>query len=231
MRTLFKFTLPMMGIFMTSVLSWGNNQKTWIVFPVLLIVLYLGAAEIRMEGKHIYYRYFFSWRILPDDILDARCTLLPALGYIRFRHFFPPFGLLFYIVERGSGRFIPFRRTAFMQRMLSFSHSQQNEVNPRIENDVKAGKVTRKARLAIVLYPVAGMLTGMLIPVPWQHWTPHANQSLLLHILQIQQHPAVLCFYAGVLAVLIIRNRSHAFANFGLAFVIGTIVVHLAHVL
>jgi hypothetical protein len=231
MRMLFKFTLPIMGIFMTFALAWGNNQKAWIVFPVLLFTLYLSAAEIRMEGKHIYYRYFFSWRILPDDILDARCTLLPAIGYIRFRHFFPPFGLLLFIVERDSGTFIPFRRTAFMQTMLSVPHSLQNEVNPRIDNDVNVGKVTRKDRLSRVFYLVAGMLAGILIPVPWQYWTPHANQSLLSHFLQIQLYPAVLCFYAGVLAVLIIRNRFHDFANFGLAFVIGTIVAYLARVL
>lgn len=229
MRTLFKFILPLMGIFMTSVLLWGNDQKIWAVFPVLLIALYLGAADIRTEGKHIYYRYFFSWKKLPDDISDVRCTLLPALGYMRFRHFLPPLGLLFFIVERGSGKFVPFRRTASMQSMLSPSHLGQNELNSRIDNDVKADKVKKKARLSRVLYPVAGLLAGMLIPVPWQHWTPPVNQSFLWHFMLIQQHPAVLFFYAGVLVVLTFRNRFHGPASLGLGFLIGTIVAHLAH--
>jgi len=230
MRALFKFILPLMGIFMTSALLWGNDQKAWAVFPTILIALYLSAADIRVEGKHLYYRHFFSWRRLPDDVADVRCSFFPALGYVRFRHFLPPLGLLFFIVERGSDRFIPFRRTAFMQSMLS--PLRPGEVNLRIDRDVEdveVDKESRKARLARTLYPAVGLLAGMLIPVPWQHWTSPVDQSLFSRFLQIQQYPAVLCFYVVVLVVLTIRKRFHRPATFGLAFLIGTIVAHLAH--
>lgn len=228
MRTMFKFILPLMGIFMTSVLLWGNDQKVWAVFPAVLIALYLGAADIRIEGKHLYYRHFFSWKRLPDDIADVRCSVFPTLGYVRFRHFLPPLGLLFFIVERGSDRFIPFRRTAFMQRMLS--PSQHSEVRLRIDRDVEGDKENRKSRLAKTLYSAAGLLTGMLTPVPWQHWTLPENHRLLSRFLQIQQHPAVLCLYAITLIVLTIRNNFRRLITFGLAFLIGTIVAYLAHV-
>ncbi|QOY91459.1 hypothetical protein [Paludibaculum fermentans] len=85
MRALFKFLLPLMGICMTSVLLFGNEQKAWAVFPAVLIALYLSAADIRLEGEHRYYRHFVSWGKLPDDVVDVRCSLLPALGYVRFR--------------------------------------------------------------------------------------------------------------------------------------------------
>lgn len=117
MRMLFKYMLPMMCFLGTSVLLWGDEHVMWSVFPFLLIALYISAAEIRINGKQIYYRRFISWKKLPDDVADVRCSVFPALGYVRFRHFLPPLGLLFFIVERGSDRFIPFRRTALMQRM------------------------------------------------------------------------------------------------------------------
>jgi hypothetical protein len=230
MRTLFKFILPSMGGFMTLVLLWGNNQKVWAVLPTLLIATYLGAADIRMEGKHIYYRHFFSWQKLPHDVSDVRCSLLPALGYIRFRHFSPPFGILFFIVERGSERFVPFRRTALMQSMVSPSHLRKVELNLPIDTDPETDKANRKALFAQAFFPAAGILAGVLVPVPWQHWTSPVNQTLLSRFLQIQHNPAVLGLYVVVLVALTIRNRSHGATSFGLAFLIGTIVAHLAHV-
>jgi hypothetical protein len=225
MRMLFKFIMPSIGIFMISVLLWGNDQKVWAVFPAILIALYLGAADIRMNGKHLYYRYFFSWKRLPNDIADVRCSVFPALGYVRFRHFVPPLGLLFFIVERDSDRFIPFRRTAFMNSMLS--QLRQSKVDLRIDRVVQ---VDKKNYLARTLYAVAGLLAGMLTPVPWQHWTLPKNHSLLSRFLQIQQCPEVLCLYAIALIVLAIRNRFRGLIVFGLAFLIGTIAAYLAHV-
>jgi hypothetical protein len=227
MRTLFKFILPLMGLFIVSVLLWGNEQKTWSVCPVLLIVLYMSSADIRIDGKQIYYRHFVSWKKLPDDIADIRCSLFPALGYIRFRHFLPPFGLLVFIVERGSGRFIPFHRTAFMTTMLSRSNPQQNEMSAKSEEE--ENEATRSGRLTSVLLPVMGILIGILIPVPWQHWTAPVDKGLLSRFLQFQQYPAVMSCYAGVLVLLILWNRFRSFVNFGLAFLIGTIIAHLGH--
>jgi hypothetical protein len=218
-----------MGLFMTFALLWGDNRRAWVVLPLLLITLYLTAADIRVEGQHFYYRFFFSWRKLPSDVSDARCTLLPALGYVKFRHFFPPFGLLFFIVERGTGSFIPFRRTSFMQAMLSVSPSRDNQAVVNVDSEVSEVKVTKKRSLSRVLFPAVGILIGMLIPVPWQHWSTPGDQSNLSQFVQFQLHPAILGPYAVVLAVFIIRNRSHHFANCGIGFVIGSIVAHLVH--
>lgn len=228
MRVLFKFTLPLMGLFMIFALLWGDNRRGWVVLPLLLIALYLTAADIRVEGQRIYYRFFSSWRKLPDDVSDARCSLLPALGYVRFRHFFPPFGLLFFIVERGTGRFIPFRRTTLMQTMLSVSPSRDNRAI-NFDRDAYEVQVTKKGSFSRVLFPILGILIGVLIPVPWQHWSALGDQSLLSRFVQFQLHPAILGSYAVLLAVLIVRNRSHHFANCGVAFVIGSIVAHLVH--
>jgi hypothetical protein len=229
MRALFKFTLPLMGLFMTFVLLWGDNRRAWIVLPLLLISLYITAADMRMEGQHIYYRFFFSWRKLPGDIADARCTLLPALGYVKFRHFFPPFGLLFFIVERGTGRFIPFRRTTFMQTMLSVSPSRDNESLVNTKSNISEAQETKKTSFSRVLFPVVGILIGMLVPVPWQHWSTSGGQGIISRLVHFQLHPAILGSYAVVLAVLLSRNRSQHFANCGVGFVIGSIVAHLIH--
>jgi hypothetical protein len=229
MRVLFKFTLPLMGLFMTFALLWGDNRRAWVILPLLLIALYITAADMRMEGPNIYYRYFFSWRKLPGDISDARCTLLPALGYVKFRHFCPPFGLLFFIVERGTGKFIPFRRTNFMQEMLSASPARGNESPANTKSNLGEAQQTKKASVSRVLFPVVGILVGMLVPVPWQHWSTSGDQGIISRLVQFQLHPAILAVYALVLAVLIFRNRSQHFANCGVGFVIGSIVAHLVH--
>lgn len=229
MRTLFKFTLPLMGLFMTFALLWGDNRRAWVVLPLLLIALYITAADMRMEGQDIYYRFFFSWRKLPGDISDARCSLFPALGYVKFRHFFPPFGLLFFIVERGTGRFIPLRRTTFMQEMLSASPSRNSESLADSKSNVSEAQQTKKPSLSRVLFPAVGILVGMLVPVPWQHWSTLGDQGIISRLVQFQLHPAILGVYAVVLAVLIFRNRSQHFANCGVGFVIGSIVAHLVH--
>ncbi len=227
MRALFKFILPLMGLLGTSVLLWGDEHKVWSVFPFLLIVLYVSAAEIRMDGKQVYYRRFISWRKLPDDVSDVRCSLFPALGYIKFRHFLSPFGVLFFIAERGYGRFIPFRRTAFMLAMLSPSNPQQSKNDN--ETEKAEDDQTRKSGLLRVLVLIAGMIVGILIPVPWQHMVTPANNGLLSRFLDVQQHPAVLSFYVGLLILLIIWNKFHNFVNFGLAFIVGSILAHLGH--
>lgn len=227
MRAIFKFILPLMGLFMAFALLWGDNRRGWVVLPLLLIALYITAADMRIEGQHIYYRCFFSWRKVPCDVCDARCSLLPALGYVKFRHFFPPFGLLFFIVERGTGRFIPFRRTAFMQRMLSVSPSRDSEAVVNGDSDVSGGPETKKASLSRVLFPVVGILVGMLIPVPWQHWSNPGDHGIITRLVQFQLLPAVLGSYAVILVILLIINRSHRFANCGVGFVVGSIVAHL----
>jgi hypothetical protein len=230
MRTIFKFVLPLMCTFMVMGLLWGNDRKSWAVLPILLILLYLGAAELRVEGKHILYRRFFSWKELPDDVSDMRCTILPALGYVRFRRFMPPLGVLFFIVERDSGRFVPFQRTASMQRMLSAPHLRQDGVTPPLDNHIKEGKANGKSRLVWVLSSTAGLVAGILIPVPWQRWASTMDGSPLSRFLLIQQHPAILCLYALLLVALVIQDRFRSPASFGLAFVIGTVVSHLSHV-
>lgn len=229
MRTLFKFVLPTMAAFMITMLSWGNDQRMWIVIPTILILLYLSAAELRIEGNHTFYRRFLAWRELPQDITDVRCSLLPALGYIRFRRFMPPFGVLIFIVERGYGRFVPFRRMATMQSMLSAIQLRPDGVDSQFDN-FKSEEMDHKSRVIWVLSSIAGLIAGIAIPVPWQQWVISANQSIISRLLQIQLHPVILSLYAIVLVGLIIQDRFRSAASFGLAFLIGTVIAHLAHV-
>lgn len=229
MRAIFKVALPLMGIFMTSVLLVGNQQKAWAILPGIFIALYISAAEIRLKERQFYYRHFISWRRLPDDIADARCSILPALGYIRFRHFSPPFGILFFIVERGSGRFIPFQRTALMQRMLSALPMDKVRLPTSYPLKAARGSIGSDL-LAPTLYPIAGLAFGMIVPMPWQNWTAPTGHDLLARILQLQQNSVILSLYVVVLAMLAIYHRRHGPASFAITFLIGTIVAHLARI-
>jgi hypothetical protein len=231
MRAVFKFFLPLMGILSLSIMLWGNDKKAWAILPTLVIILYATAADLRMKGEHIYYRYFLSWKKLPKDISDVRCTLLPALGYIRFKHFFPPFGLLFFIVEYDWGIFIPFQRTTTMQYMISHLRLPQNEANHLINNDIKADQINSKTRILRVLYPLAGLIAGILMPVPWQpNFATPMKSDLISLYLRIEQNSTFLFIYSAVLVVLIIRNKFHPFINFVLAFSLGAVVANLAHI-
>ncbi len=229
MRSVFKFMMPAMGTFMVIVLLYGNPIKIWAIVPVLLIALYFTAAELRVEGKHIYYRRAFSWRKLPDDITDAHCSLFPVLGCIKFRHFVPPWGRLYYIVEFDEGTFIPFRKTAFMQTMLSPPYMRQETIKPRPDENDSAEKMNERTRLTWVLSSIAGLMVGILIPVPWQHETPFVISDTFTRFLLIQRNYIFLVLCAAILIGLIIRFRARGFASVWLAFLIGIIVSHLAH--
>lgn len=228
MRTLYKFILPLMGIFMVSTLLWGNHKKAWAVFPLILIALYLSAAELRIEGKHIYYRHFFLWKRLPNDVADVRCSIFPALGYVRFRHFYPPLGLLFYVVERDSRKFIPFRRTASMESMLvSIPQIEINLHDDSIDQIGAGGNISGNAD---VVYVAFGVLAGVLVPVPWQHFIVPTNHSFIARVLQVQLCNVSLCFDFAILVVFIYLNRSRRLAVFGLSFLLGTIVARLCDI-
>jgi hypothetical protein len=230
MRTIFKFALPLMGTFLVAGLLWGNDKKSWAILPGLLILVYLSAAELRVEGQHISYRRLFSWKKLPDDVSDMRCTPLPALGYVAFRRFMPPLGVLFFIVERESGRFVPFQRTASMLHALSAIRLRQGIITPSFDDQAKEGKGKGRHRPVWAVFSTLSLFLGIVIPVPWQSWTSTmAQHGFISRLLLIQLNPLMLCLYMLALVTFIIRDRFGSPASIGLAFLIGTIVSHLYH--
>lgn len=114
-RDIFKVAIPILGTFVTILFIPGTEDMTFLLFPIFLIALYAGAAELRDDGKRITFRRIWGWKRLPSDIVVARCTLLPALGYVRFTHFMPPFGVLLFVAERDYGGFVPFRKIIMTQ--------------------------------------------------------------------------------------------------------------------
>ena len=231
-RTVFKFVIPPVGTFSLIVLCYGNPQKLWAVLPATVVALYLTAADLRIENARVWYRRFLSWKDLPPDVAGARCLPLPALGYIRFRHYLPPFGLLFYIVEREEGPFMPFSRTKLMETIVS---SQGGEIHAPVAQPpglFEALLGDDRARLRWILIAVASTLAGVFVPE--QHlavprWT--GVLKAYWDVLQLLNRPAPLVAYAAFLAWFLIRKRLQSIVSAWAAFLLGGIVAHLIRLL
>lgn len=104
---------------------------------------------------------------------------------------------------------------------------RRGEVSLRSHGNAQPGKAGKAARFTTVLSPVAGLLAGVLIRVPWQSWAVPMNDSLLSRYVRMQQHPAALCLYSVALVALTMGNRRRPAVSFALTFLLGTVVARL----
>jgi hypothetical protein len=231
-RAVFKFIIPAFGTFSLIVLCYGDPQKGWAVFPATVIALYLSAADLRIEDARVRYRRFLSWKDLPPDVAGARCLPLPPLGYIRFRHYLPSFGVLFYIVEREEGDFVPLSRTKLMKAIVS---SQGGEIDaPAAHPPDRLGALPGddRVRLRWILIAIASMLAGVFVPdlspaVP--RWT--GVLKAYWDVLQLLNRPVPQVAYAAFLAWFLIRKRLQGIVSAVVACLLGGIVAHLIRLL
>jgi hypothetical protein len=232
MRLLFKFMMPICGIFLIAVLCYGS-PKPWIVvpfalIPFALISVYLSAAELQIQNHRARYRRFLTWKELPKDVTGAVCLPLPALGCIRFGHYLPPLGLLFYIVEREEGPFRPFDRTALMQAIVSSRGGEVHTPPARREGLLEGLQGGGEVRLKWILIGIGSMVAGALMPEPHQpepSWT--GAPGVLWDVIQVLNQPVGFAVYALLLIWFLIRTRLRGIASVAAALLLGSLMGHL----
>lgn len=228
-RTLFKFLLPTLGTVGVFASFFDKLPLTWIAIPLPLIVFYLSAAQIRVMNEKVIYRRFFAWKELPFEVIDARWSLFPGMGYIKFGHFLPPWGKLYYIVEE-EGRFDLFGRTDLMQTIFSFASEGGVDKSIVHHAGTDSIKTNKHIEMKSILFAMGGLLAGVLISyLSRNSGIPELRGSLsfVSQLLIASNKPQIHVILAAILTWDLVQTRHQNADNVILGFLLGCILTRL----
>jgi hypothetical protein len=211
---LFKFVMPAFGIFMMVLLSTSTGPRLWLIFPSALVVFYSSAADLKISNKLLSYRRFIAFKRMPSDITDARWSLFPGLAYIKFRHFLPPWGRLYYVVEEKGAWRSPFGRSRFMESLVTGEYIKSEESSHN-----NALHKMRRFQIRWVFISAICMGVGALMPVFEPHWAP--SSSPVYYVWKITHEPIALICWFALAAFFLIREKAQGLSGVVLGFIMG----------
>jgi len=210
---LFKFVMPAFGIFMMVLLSTSTGPRLWLIFPSALVVFYSTAADLRISNRLLSYRRFIALKRIPNDIIDVRWSLFPGLAYIKFTHFLPPWGRLYYVVEEKGAWRSPFGRSRFMESLVTGQHIHPADLI--YDNTPKA----RKFQIRWIFVSAASAVAGALAPVLEPNWSP--SSSSVYFLWRITHEPIALICWFALAAFVLIQEKAQGLSGVVLGFILG----------
>ncbi len=235
-----KIWMPLLATFGLAMVFRGSTASQMLpLFPIAFVIpLYLTAAQIRTNGNSVQYRRLFRWKNLPyDQVVDAKWSLIPPLAYLKLKHFLPPWGKLYYLVEEENRFNFWRRRTAFMQAILNRSdHGKtetqqhgQNASNPEGPDKFSAGWVIGSA-CAAVLGVVVVLVQHPVRPSQVASPTLPGPLQILLHLVAYINQPLWLFIFALAAIVFVVRRRFQGVESLVGSFLIAGIAAQLVRV-
>jgi hypothetical protein len=112
---LFKYWQALLAFGVATAVGATPVPRLMFTLPLVLWgVFCLTTVQVRAGREALEYRRFLKWRRVPYTVLRAcKRSLLPALGYVRFGAFIPPWGKLYFVIARpafggGPDQIVPY---------------------------------------------------------------------------------------------------------------------------
>ena len=133
---IFKLWFPFLisaGTF--AVFSTGKHRVATSLPFLLLALLYLSAAQIRIEHNGVRYRRIWHWKRVPyERIVKVRVSFLPGLGFLKFTDILLPWGKLYYVLEEPSKLLLPGSQSEIMKEIESKSNHGPTDNLPKVQD-------------------------------------------------------------------------------------------------
>ncbi len=141
-----------------------------VILPALWGIFCLTAAEVKAYDRFLAYRRFLRWTEVPyEQIRQCKNSWIPGLAHFRFPHFVPPWGKIYFVIERSAFYGKPKELTAFIN-----SRCAGKEVTfPPGDQVVYEDK--KKAVRLCVLMGFVGVLYSILLNYLFPDFPPHIS--------------------------------------------------------
>ena len=224
---LMKFWAPlllivgMIGVFGDHLLS-GSMLLS---LPLLILALFqLSLAQMELRNNVLRYRRLVRWHTIPRDEIAASGVVWPGfMGYVRFHRYFPPFGLLYFVLDANSDD-SPFRLGSYP--LLRHLRGQTPHVQSRPGESHRSELRNRAVKLFGVAV-VGALVTFMRIylsgPVSQKTERQPEFLAVVSQLFRTFDNAAIALIVALVFSALAIRSQDSWRALF-FAFISGLFV-------
>jgi hypothetical protein len=193
--------------------------------PLLtLAVFQLSLAQMELRNNVVRYRRLVKWHTISRSELAASGVVWPGfIGYVRFRRYFPPFGLLYFVLDANSDD-NPFRLGSYP--LLRYLGGETPHVQSTPEEFSRPESRNRASKLFGVA-AVGALVTFMRIylsgPVFQKTQIQPRFLGIVAQLFRTFDNPTVALIVVFILSVLAIRTHDSRRALF-FAFIGGLFV-------
>ncbi len=138
-----------------------------VILPALWGIFCLSAAEVKACDRFLAYRRFLKWREVPyEEIRQCKNSWIPGLAYFRLRRFVPPWGKIYFVIERSAFYGKPKELTAFIN-----SRREGRETTLRSQDQNVSGNERKPGRVC-ALMGLVGIVYSFLLNYLFPNFPP-----------------------------------------------------------